>query len=219
MIKNTFKACGVRHLYLTTLMFNEDMTFHLYDEASQNIINSLQHPVRDSEMCAAAAVALNAYEAMCPTMTHGMNHSAGARALIKECGWGARTPGLGGACFWFNISLELLNCLRFNWKMSWDPDTWGVDMSMDNASLKIVGDDELWIYRIIYTCAKISDFRASTVQQQVGHPENELNLNERFQEWDKYNNWCDLWQESVPRSMMPLSYVASPGNSAFPEIW
>lgn len=200
-------------------MFDEDIAFHLYEEASQNIINSLQNPVRSSEMCAAAAAALSVYEAMCPEMTHRMNHSAGARALIKECGWCARTPGLGGACFWFNISLELLKCLRFNWTTYWDPDTWGVNMNMDDASLKIVGDDELWIYRIIYICAKISNFRASTVQQQMSRPENELDPNQLCQEWDKYTNWCDRWQDAVPRSMMPLSYVTSPGNSPFPEIW
>jgi len=28
-----------------------------------------------------------------------MNHIAGARAPIKECGWSARSTGIGAACF------------------------------------------------------------------------------------------------------------------------
>lgn len=200
-------------------MFNEDMAFYYYKEASQTILDSIQDPDRNSAMCAAAAVALSVYEMMCPSMTYRMNHTAGARALIKECGWDSRTPGLGGACFWFNISLELLSCLRSNWTMSWDPDTWGVNMNMEDASSKIVGDEELWAYRIIYICAKISNFRASTLQLQAGGPETETDLNQQCQEWDKYTDWCDQWDKALPRSMIPLSYVAFPCDSAFPELW
>ncbi|RMJ23077.1 hypothetical protein PHISP_06053 [Aspergillus sp. HF37] len=115
--------------------------------------------------------------------------------------------------------MELLCCLRFNWTLAWDPDTWGVDMDMDDASSKIVGDEELWIHRIIYICAKVSDFRSPTSQHQSEHPDNNLDRCQRCQQWNKLKGWCDRWQDAVPRSMKPLSNVAAPDNSTFPEVW
>ena len=49
--------------------------------------------------CAATAVVLNVYEIMSEKPTQRMSHIAGARALIRECGWNARSTGLGAACF------------------------------------------------------------------------------------------------------------------------
>lgn len=219
MIKTAFMACGARQLHLVNSACEEGDSLYLYDEASQHLLGSLQNPDRDSAMCAAAAVVLNIYELMCSTIMFRMNHSAGARALLKECGWDGKTPGLGGICFWLNVSMELLCCLRFNWTMAWDPVTWGVDMDMDDASSKIVGDEELWIHRIIFICAKVSDFRSSAPHQQTDHPDNNLNLSQRCQQWNKLKGWCDRWQDAVPRSIKPLSNVAAPDNSAFPEVW
>lgn len=219
MIKSAFMACGARYLCLTTQDFDKGIASRLYEEASQHILESVQNPDRNSAMCAAAAVALNVYEVMCPTLMNRMNHTAGARALIKECGWDSRTPGVGRACFWTSIITELLHCLHFNWTISWHPDTWGVDMNMDDASSKIVGDEELWIYRIIYICAKISNFRSSPPQLQRDHQDNNIYLSSRCKEWDELTDLCDRWQEAIPRSMSPLSYISFSSQSALPQVW
>lgn len=210
-------ACGARHLHLTIPIYEEGDTLYYYDEAAQHLRGSLQNPDRDSTMCAAAAVVLSICELMCSTTMFRMNHSA--RTLAKACGWDGRTPGLGGLCFWLSASMELLTCLHFNWTFSWDPDAWGIDMDMDDDSSKVVGDEELWIHRIIYICAKISNFRSSASPQQTDNPANGLTLSQRCHEWKKFNDWCDRWQEALPRSMMPLSYVLFPENSEFPKVW
>ena len=219
MVKHAFMACGARNLCLTTLDFDKNTALSLYEEASQRILDSVQNPNRNSAICAAAAVVLSVYEVMSPTITNDMNHTAGARALIRECGWDAKTPGIGGSCFWTSVITELLSCLHFNSAMSWDPDAWGVDMNMDAPSSKIAGDEEFWIYRIVYICAKISNLRSSACHMQMNHQEANIHLNQRCQEWDKLTDLCERWREAVPRSMAPLSYIPFPDTSALPQFW
>ncbi|RJE17668.1 hypothetical protein PHISCL_09993 [Aspergillus sclerotialis] len=219
MVKNAFIACGARHLCLTTQDFGKGIASCFYEEASRYIFESIQNPDRNSSMCASAALALNVYEAMCPTLMNDMYHTAGARALIKECGWDARTPGVGRACFWISIITELLHCLHFSWIMSWDPDTWGVDINIDDASSKIVGDEESWIHRIIYICAKISNFRSSARQLQMDNQDHNVHLSKRCKEWDELTDLCNRWYEAIPRSMAPLSYIPVSSSSALPQVW
>jgi hypothetical protein len=84
--------------------------------------------------CATTAVVLNVYEIMSEKPAARMSHIAGARALIRECGWDAKSTGIASACFWLNIGMELLSCLAFNWQTAWDPDQWGLDLSFINNS-------------------------------------------------------------------------------------
>lgn len=212
-------TCGSGQLYLANQLCKEDELLSIYDDASQRVLTSMQDPNRDSAMCAAAAVVVSVTELMCSKLMFRMNHFAGARALIKECGWGGMTAGLGGICFWLNVTMELLICLRFNWTLAWDPDSWGICMNMEDDSSKIVGDEELWIHRIIYICAKVSNFRSSTARLEANHPDYELDLNRRSQEWEKLYNWCDQWRDAAPRSMSPLSYTPYKHSSMFPDIW
>ncbi|EHK98736.1 hypothetical protein M7I_5486 [Glarea lozoyensis 74030] len=93
-----------------------------------------ENPDRDTVVCATTAVILNVYEIMSERAMQRMNHIAGARALIKECGWNARSTGIGQACFWLNVGMELLSCLHFNWKLAWEPDQWGVDMDFQRET-------------------------------------------------------------------------------------
>lgn len=134
MLLNALLACGVKQLTLTLTQqrrygyCGDDRALFYYDTATTQLLRSLQNPERDTAECAATAVVLNVYEIMSEKPTHRMSHIAGARALIRECGWSARSTGLGAACFWLNVGMELLSCLAFNWRMAWDPDQWGVDM-------------------------------------------------------------------------------------------
>lgn len=224
MLLNAFLACGARHLHLVNPSYSEDRALHYYNAASRDLLALLQNPNRDVVLCATTAVVLNVYEVMCESAMHRMNHIAGARALIKECRWNARTPGIGGACFWLNVGMELLSCLHFNWQMAWDPDTWGIDMNMElSPTGNLVGDEELWTHRMVYICAKIANFRATIPQfQSLDRNAQEMRLNQRCQEWNTYKRWCDEWAKHVPRSMMPLGYLQpwqTNSESCFPEVW
>ncbi|KAF2188100.1 hypothetical protein K469DRAFT_684858 [Zopfia rhizophila CBS 207.26] len=221
MLLNAFLACGARHLSLVNPKYSEDKALHYYDTATRYLLNSLQNPNRDTVICATTAVILNVYEIMCERALQRMNHIAGARALIKECGWNARSTGIGAACFWLNVGMELLSCLHFNWQVAWDPDEWGVDMDFSRETES--GREEVWTYRIVYIVAKVANFRASIPRTQDSSPRNEqLRLQNRYAEWKRLKDWADAWNENIPRTMHPMAYLY-PGQtlsgSAFPEVW
>ncbi|KAE8350417.1 hypothetical protein BDV28DRAFT_139173 [Aspergillus coremiiformis] len=226
MLLKAFMACGARHVYLTNPSYGEEKSSYLHDAASRDLLSALHDPDRDSALCATTAVVLNVYELMCsksfPSI-HGMNHIAGARALIKECHWDARTQGLGGACFWLNINMELLSCLHFSWALAWDPDTWGVNMDFQQAQPSVAGNEELWAHRMVYICAKVTNLRSSLSQlHSLDHSTPDMEINQRCQEWTMYNDWCDKWAKAIPRSMVPLAYLPAwqtNSKSSFPKIW
>lgn len=222
MLLKSFLACGARHLCLVNPSFSEEKAIHFYKAATQDLIHSMQDPNRDSVLCATAAVVLGMYEVMAPQSIPKTNHLQGSRALIHECGWTAKTPGLGGTCFWISVVTELLSCLHHGWSFSWSPDSWGVDMDMGQAHLFGKGED-LWLHRIIYICAKITNLKVAVHQLQslTGASTQAARLNETLQEWAHYNTLCEQWEKSVPRSLHPLGLI-SPWQTAqplFPKIW
>ena len=220
MLLNAFLACGARHLSLVNPKYSEDKALHYYDTATRYLLNSLQNPNRDTIICATTAVILNVYEIMCEGALQRMNHIAGARALIKECGWNARSIGIGAACFWLNVGMELLSCLHFNWQVAWDPDTWGVDMDFTRETES--GREEVWTYRIVYIVAKVCNFRASIPTKPASPHNEQMRIQTRYAEWKQLKDWADAWNENIPRTMHPMAYLY-PGQtlsgSAFPEVW
>lgn len=221
MLLNAFLACGARHLSLVNSKYGEDKALNYYDTATRWLLKSLQNPNRDTVICATTAVILNVYEIMCEKALQRMNHIAGARALIKECGWNARSTGVGAACFWLNVGMELLSCLHFNWQVAWDPDDWGLDMDLSPETE--VGREERWTYRIVYIVAKIANFRATIPSMQEASPRNEqMRLQNRYAEWKRLKDLCDAWHEGIPRTMHPMAYLypyQTTSKSAFPEVW
>lgn len=223
MLLKALMACGARRLHNTIPRQSGNKTSSLYDMTSQNLLDCLQDSGRDSALCATTAIALSVYEVLSPRNPHSTNHVTGTRALIKECGWDANTPGLGGACFWLNTTIELLTCLRSNCYQAWDLDSWNVDMNMDALKLYVAGNEELWTRHMIYICAKVTNHRSSMGQfHSLDHESDASQINQRCQEWDLYKKWCDQWASTVPRSMKPLAYINPPQDStgsAFPIIW
>ena len=223
MLLHALLACGARHLCLVNSAFHDSKALNHYDLATRGLLKSLQNPNRDSVICATTAVVLNVYEIMTEKALQRMNHIAGARALIKECGWDARAAGIGGACFWLNVGMEVLSCLHFNWQVAWDPDDWGVDMDFSGPSE--AGREEQWCYRMVYLIAKITTYRASTPRfQEASAAAEQVRANARYSEWQRLKNWCDSWNESIPRTMHPMAYLFpyqsnSKSSSAFPEVW
>ncbi|KAI1123430.1 hypothetical protein F5Y10DRAFT_53902 [Nemania abortiva] len=222
MLLNALLACGVKHLTLTQQYGDEKALFY-YDTATTQLLRSLQNPERNTAECAATAVVLNVYEVMSDKPIERMSHIAGARALIRECKWNARSTGLGAACFWLNVGMELLSCLAFNWHTSWDPETWGVNMDFDIN--KDAGSEEIWVHRIFYVVAKIANFRFNTPKFQEPSPhEEQLRAQARIAEWNRLKGMCEEWDNSCPRPMHPFGYVyptqqTGSVKSLFPNIW
>ncbi|KAK4972517.1 hypothetical protein LTR66_011322 [Elasticomyces elasticus] len=221
MLLNAFLACGARHLTLVNPAYTEEKALHYYDTATRYLLKSLQNPNRDTVICATTAVILNVYEIMNERALQRMNHIAGARALIKECGWNARASGIGAACFWLNVGMEILSCLHFNWQVAWDPDDWGVDMDFSRELHN--GREEVWTHRTLYIVAKVANFRATIPRYQESDPRDEaLRTQNRYTEWQRLKDWADAWNDNIPRTMHPMAYLypyQTTSKSAFPEVW
>ncbi len=237
MLLNALLACGVEQLTLVE-GYNEEKAIHYYDAATKQLLRCLQNPERDTHECATAAVILNVYEIMSEKPAQRMSHIAGARALIRECGWDATTKGIGAACFWVNVGMEVLSCLAFNWQTAWDPDQWGLDLEFTNWTptprtgsvhdsgregpiRDDNGDEELWVQRIFYIVAKITNFRANIPRFQEPSPHDEqVRRQSRFTEWKRLKSLCDAWNSTCPRSMQPYGYSHTPSSkSLFPYVW
>jgi len=236
MLLNALLACGAKHLSLVEGQ-GEDKAHYYYDEATKSLLRCLKDPDRNMAECATTAVILNVYEIMNESPNSRMSHIAGARALIRECGWDATSPGISGACFWVNIGMEVLSCLAFNWQTAWDPDQWGLDLEFTNwtptprtggsvdgdrdGPLKNTdGDEELWVHRILYILAKITNFQANIPRFQEASPHDEqARRQSRFNEWKRLKGLCDAWNANCPRSMQPYGYSAPSSISLFPRVW
>jgi len=241
MLLNAFLACGVKHLTLVNPAYNDDKALFYYDTATTQLLRSLQNPDRNTAECATTAVVLNVYEIMSEKPAARMNHIAGARALIRECGWNAKSTGIGAACFWLNIGMEVLSCLAFNWQTAWDPDQWGVDMDFtppeprrggrgdddddpdSSATDDQIGKEEIWVQRIFYIVGKIANFRATIPKFQEASPRDEqVRLGNRLAQWRELKRLCDDWNSACPRTMHPFGYLypsQTDSKSAFPNIW
>ncbi|KPI38677.1 uncharacterized protein AB675_4220 [Cyphellophora attinorum] len=222
MLKYAILACGVRHLTLVNpTSYPEEHALNYYNSATQLLLKSLQNPDRDSILCATTATILNVYEVMSEKALQRMNHIAGARALIKECRWDANATGIGAACFWLNVGLELFSCLHFNWGIAWDPDTWGIEMTMNPQA--VGGNEEDWTHKILWILAKVTNFRskAPRFQEQTVQAE-QLRMQQRYQEWLGLKQFCERWERCVPPTMHAMAnipaYVGT-SKSAFPEVW
>ncbi|GJC94409.1 C6 zinc finger domain-containing protein [Colletotrichum higginsianum] len=242
MLLNAFLACGVKHLTLVNPAYQDDKALFYYDTATTQLLRSLQNPDRNTGECATTAVVLNVYEIMSEKPAQRMNHIAGARALIRECRWDAKSSGIGAACFWLNIGMEVLSCLAFNWQTSWDPDQWGLDMDFaadgtatgpgaavarsaasSSSSGDGFGQEELWVHRILYIVAKIANFRATIPRFQEPSPHDEqIRLGNRLAQWQDLKRLCDKWNNACPRTMHPFGYLypsQTNSKSAFPNVW
>ncbi|EMC91934.1 hypothetical protein BAUCODRAFT_79055 [Baudoinia panamericana UAMH 10762] len=221
MLLNAFLACGARHLALVNPAYSEEKALHYYDTATRYLLKNLQNPNRDTVICATTAVILNVYEIMSEKALQRMNHIAGARALIKECGWNARAQGIGSACFWLNVGLEVLSCLHFNWQVAWDPDDWCLDMDFSREIAN--GREEVWTHRMLYIVAKVCNFRATIPRHKEADPrDQQIRTQHRFEAWSRIKAMADAWNDGIPRTMQPMSFLyphQTSSKSAFPEVW
>lgn len=221
MLLNAFLACGAKHLSLVNPAYVVEKALHHYDTATRYLLKNLQNPNRDTVICATTAVILNVYEVMAERPMQRMNHIAGARALIKECGWSARASGIGAACFWLNVGLEVMSCLHFNWQVAWDPDDWGIDMTLTREMHN--GMEESWTHKMLYITGKICNLRATAPRDVLPDATAEqARRQQRYNEWSRLKAMANAWNDCIPRTMHPMGYVY-PANtsskSVFPEVW
>ncbi|KAG8527563.1 uncharacterized protein KY384_007716 [Bacidia gigantensis] len=220
MLLNAFLACGARHMNLVNSAYDDKTAADYYQLSSTLLLRQLQNPYRDIYVCATTAVILNVYETMTEKALQRMNHIAGARAMIKECNWNANSVGVGAACFWLNVGMELLSCLHFNWQVAWNPDDWGLDMNFDNGGEP--GREEIWTHRMIWILAKIANFRASMVPRPGDVPLDHMRMQNKCDEWNRWKTWIDGWELRAPRTMKPLGHLQNfrtTSKSLFPEVW
>ncbi|KAJ5932175.1 hypothetical protein N7516_006664 [Penicillium verrucosum] len=139
ILLNAFLACGARHRSSVDPSYGNEKAAHYYDAATRDLLNAIHDPNRDSVLCATAALTLGFSETMQPLSRYSGDHNAGSRALIRECGWTAKTPGLGGACFRISVVAELLNFMTFQ-----APSRSSRSLN-DDAAQAIQPDDQEWI--------------------------------------------------------------------------
>ncbi|KKK13325.1 hypothetical protein ARAM_001992 [Aspergillus rambellii] len=223
MLYNALIACGARHMSVANPSYSEEKASYFYSIASRMLSDCLKDSDRDSALCATTAVALSVYEIMCFGPVHSRSHIIAATGLINECRWDSTTNGLGGACFWLNTAIELTGCLLFRRKLSSNPDLWGINMNMAPTMPSITGNEEIWTRRMIYICAKVSNFRLSISEpQEPDKPNHTSMVGQQLQEWETCKKLCDEWAALAPRSMMPLGHLQAwqtNSKSIFPEIW
>ncbi|KAL2130009.1 hypothetical protein VTI74DRAFT_7005 [Chaetomium olivicolor] len=248
MLLNALLACGAKHLTMIGAEEGEKAEYY-YDLATTQLLRAQQERDCDLTACTLTAVALNAYQVMNETSAQTLAHIASTRALIQKRCWDASSTGLGAACFWANISMEVLTCLSLNRLTSWEPDEWGMDLEFTTLEatsrssrrsmmeLEDVlegdddhqppmpdtapesGDEELWLQRIFYILAKVVNFRARDPRLQETS-RLEGHSQDRPAEWRRLQNMCIAWNRHCPHSMQPYGY--SPGPSAkslFPNVW
>ena len=223
MLRNALLACGGLRMSLGEPDHRQTASMY-YNTATSQLLRNLQNPERNTAECATAAVVLNTYEAMTHQPAHRMSHVAGARALIKECGWNAASSGVGAACFWLNVGTEVLDCLATNVPTTWDPNDWGVDMefSGDQNSNEACSDGGIWVHRMFYIVANVANFRATSPPYEGMSPHAaQMERSSRFGEWQRIKRLCDKWNDGCPRSMHPLGYLdhSDRTDSCFPKIW
>ncbi|KAL1885344.1 hypothetical protein Cpir12675_006987 [Ceratocystis pirilliformis] len=252
MLLNACLACGAMHLTLVNPSYSQTKALSYYNTATTQLLRSLQNPERDPAESATTAVVLNVYEIMFGEPTQTTTHVVGARALIRECKWNAQSTGVGSACFWLNVKMEVLDSLLSNYKLSWDPDQWGVDMGFTvpktsslqsttattmggpkseeekNAArqhvkdLVNIGNEEVWVHRILYIVAKIANFRVGLINQEDNLQNEQLHIGTNLKKWHELKKICDNWNLASPQTFRPLGYLYTSQTStlsAFPEVW
>ena len=158
---NALLACGAKHLSFANPQLGNTAEWY-YNAATMMLMRLFQNSDCEVAECAVTSLVLQIYEVMAG---QHLSHGAGARLLIRNLGWDARSrcgrgkggEGVGAACFWLSVGMEVLQCLEHEWVLTWDPDEWGLETAWTCAD----GSDDaeegqaLWMQRALYIVAKI----------------------------------------------------------------
>jgi len=195
-------ACGAYHLHLLGRGHTLNRAEELYLKATKGLDLALDAPERNVTLCAVTALILDVYRII--TQLHRLErkrHSAKVRALFIECGWNAKSTSTAAACFWFNITTELMDCIMDNSFI--DLGTNESDYALEYSAPDITSDSrtgEEWLHVITILLAKIVNFR-----------------HQQFPGWE-HLAW---WQRSIPKELQPLVETSRSATSfpSFPRYW
>ncbi|GJN79228.1 hypothetical protein PLIIFM63780_002741 [Purpureocillium lilacinum] len=247
---NALLACGAKHLSFgadRSAGVNPDPEPELlgntaawyYNAATMMLVRQLQNRDCDVAECAVTSLVLHVYEVMAG---QHLSHGAGARLLIRNLEWDARSragkdkskgkgkgkdggEGVGAACFWLSVGMEVLQCLEHKWVLTWDPDEWGLESewAMADGSDDMEAGQELWMHRALYVVAKVVNFRAtSSLYIDTDPHDQQARLRSELAVWQDLKRLCDRWNDLCPRSMRPVAYLplgAAKQESSFPRFW
>lgn len=218
MLRNAMMACGAQHMWLVNENYRESTAQQYYQAAVETMLARMDRGEQDRELCAVTGTILNVYCVMCETPLQRLSDIAANKAMIEKLQWNAKSTGVGGACFWLNVGMDILSRLAFNSPMTSSLDKWELNLNFQDR--KANEREEIWTHRIMYLIAKVGHFRATAPgrSQQVSPEREEVWLRQRYEEWCDLRHWAERWDESIPRSMHPLSYL-NPGVSLSQKTW
>ena len=216
MMLKAVLACGACHISMVNSRYSIETAQRYYDEATGMLLKTLIIPQRNLSLCTLAALILNVYETMTERALQKMNHIAGARALVRECGWDAESVGIAAACFWLNVTTEILNCVLYKWSLAWHVEAWNYGLHDQIQAGKVIylRTREDWAHAAVYILARAVDFWAL---QHYKTEESHVSL----EAWEKLNQIRAWWQVSCPPDFQGLTSGGSliEKASSFPEIW
>lgn len=168
--------------------------------ATEKLNLALNDPMRNPTLCAVTALVLDVYGIITQLgRSQKMRHSARVSALIRECGWNAESTSTAAACFWFNLTTEVIDCIMYNSSIGWGTNERG--FALGYTTPQMTGETltaEEWLHVIINLLADIVNFRG----QQASS-------------WERLA-W---WHKSIPQELQPLMNT-SPSTmsiSSFPR--
>jgi len=216
MVGEAVKACGALHLAL----FNPEYcgresdaqdyyarTFAEVNEAREIRLPSTKPRTKQHKETSAVIATINiVYDMMSGT---GLGIYT-AHALIQECDWHALSPGLAGACFWFNVGMNALTRVMYKSSVAWDPDKWRFvlpqsKLSPQKGRLTAGG----WMHSMVHVMAKSVNHYATRPRAQSPGYIGQGELAQRAQTWDDLTHLCDWCKDSTPQTMQPLATLDS----------
>ena len=201
MLRNAILACGALHLQrVNPDEWREETAKNYYHLALQDLTNQmlLESTSLNKSHLALTSLVLNTYEFMGVSMKDRLTLLKRSRSLIQDCEWSSTSEGIGGACFWIYIYIELMNCLSLKCAMAWNPDQWGLDSGFLGRPDGQRGGvtESLWTRRIIYIVSKV-------VQFLYGQPQ----VQQKQGDWLELKGMMDDWYHRVPVTLRPLGWI------------
>ncbi|KAL8791586.1 MAG: hypothetical protein Q9195_005850 [Heterodermia aff. obscurata] len=190
---------------------------YLYDKATHALLRQARNRDGNTSLCAITGLVLNVFEMMSEQASLKLVPIAGARAVVKKCGWNANSSSIAAGCFWFTISTELLNCAIYDWTTAWNPDEWGYRLEKAGPNVKPWESPRTateWIYAILHILARILKYSLIATQSPVPADWNV----DAGTSWERLQYLCSWWWRSVPQELQPVMNSERSATSSFPYI-
>ena len=204
-------ACGACHPSLAYDEHAHSLIQGFYDKAT-GTLRQLQNSHRDKYLCTVTTLVLSVFEMMTEKALQKTTQFARARALVKDCGWNARSSGTAAGCFWFSVSTDLLNCIIYDRITAQSPDEWDYRLESgdsDTNPKENARTPDDWVHSILYILAQITRYRNTVTQPDV------LADSDAVTSWENLEHMCMWWRKSIPHALEPINIS---GLSIFDDV-